>query len=594
MPWLSIRVLTGTFLACATVIASLELSQNPLVAGVGYAGSGRRAITPEFSAYLEEVLINATIPGVAIGIVHRRGDKPDYELAAWGRKTEQSDGHDLTPDSLFGLASVSKAFLVSSLGVLMEDFAARRNVTALPRAMTRFDWDTKVSDLLPGEWALADTWASEKASLRDVLSHVSGLPRHDFSYGSGDGPGDVVRRLRYLRPVYELREQWSYNNQMFMLGAHIVTKYAGIPYTAFASNRIFAPLNMSTTTFWPQEAAPRLTQSWTNFGRRVPFWFPDEMVELNAGPGGVISSAEDMVKWVATLLNEGVDPVTNRTIVPLATFNAMTTAYAVSRGVSDVSIPELSIEGYGMGWFRESYEGHDILSHTGAIPGFSTQVAFLPADDLGIVILANADDKAVANAAIMYRIIEDVLGSSRVDRPVTSDVEPDTNTETEHRGGGKRDLTLALEDYAGTYGNLGYGAITLCAPDSDSHLCTSVLADFAPFEHFGNGSAPETRLYAAFPRVWATHLRLTRLRSEEFAIIATALFPRGYGQNKSAFETWEPATSEGRAVFMVEEEEGKQRVKGFSLIIHAEATEYRKRRGLSGVKDLEDAWFEKV
>lgn len=84
---------------------------------------------------------------------------------------------------------------------------------------------------------------------------------------------------------------------MFMLGAYLISKYADKPYTGFASERLFGPMNMSTTTFRPDTARKTglLTQTWTKFGRRVPFGFPEDVVELVAGPGGIISSAADLV-----------------------------------------------------------------------------------------------------------------------------------------------------------------------------------------------------------------------------------------------------------------------------------------------------------
>ena len=79
---------------------------------------------------------------------------------------------------MFFLASCSKAFLASAVGILMDDFASQRNQTSLPHGLSTFDWDTKVKDLLPGEWGLADKWAHEQANIRDVLSHVSGMLRY--------------------------------------------------------------------------------------------------------------------------------------------------------------------------------------------------------------------------------------------------------------------------------------------------------------------------------------------------------------------------------------------------------------------------------
>ncbi|KAI0945939.1 hypothetical protein AcV7_010047 [Taiwanofungus camphoratus] len=399
---------------------STTLSQNASQSTPGHV------ITPELSAFIESTMERANVPGITLGVVHMsHSGAPHTELSAWGRKTEEGNGHDLAPDALFGLASCSKAFLASAVGLLIDDFAQGRNVTPLPPGISRLDWSTKVADLLPDDWALADVWANKKASLRDVLGHVSGVPRHDYSYGPGDSLKDVVRRLQALRPAYELREKWSYNNQMYKLGAYLVAKYANSSYPAFAESRLFARMNMSATTFWPSEAARsgRVTQTWTKFGRRLPYWFTDEVADLMAGPGGVISSAEDMTKWLTVLINDGVDPITNETILPRSVFEETTSAHFVIKGTADTNTPEISLSGYGMGWMRWSYQGHELITHSGAIPGFSTKVAFLPTDKLGIVLLANADEKAAANEVIMYRIIEDVLRLRRVDRIISTDAQ---------------------------------------------------------------------------------------------------------------------------------------------------------------------------
>lgn len=65
------------------------------------------------------------------------------------------------------------------MGILIDDFANGRNTTALPDGLHELTWNTKLNELLPGEWKLTDQWASEKTALKDALSHVSGLPRYD-------------------------------------------------------------------------------------------------------------------------------------------------------------------------------------------------------------------------------------------------------------------------------------------------------------------------------------------------------------------------------------------------------------------------------
>ena len=146
---------------------------------------------------------------------------------------------------------------------------------------------------------------------------------------------------------------------MYMLGSHIATLYAGKPYAEFAEERIFKPLDMSSTTFSPSKAqgSGKLSDSWTKDGRRIPFWFDDDMIALKAGAGGVISSTEDMVKWLAVWLNEGVDPVSGEQLFPKSVYDAVTTG----RWVTPRTYGEGMVS-YGVGWFHTSFSGVDVRS----------------------------------------------------------------------------------------------------------------------------------------------------------------------------------------------------------------------------------------
>lgn len=255
----------------------------------------------------------------------------------------------------------------------MNDFASGKNATPLPAGISSFTWDTKVADLLrddPSGWQLQDEWAYAKANIRDILSHVTGLPSHDLSYGPDDATTsfDVVKRLKYLKPTYELRQKYQYNNQMYMLGSYLLSKFATEPTASFIQKRIFDPLNMTSSTSSSVKAKENgLSHSFGRGGRRIPFWFAEEWIEVLSGPGGVFSNTIDITKWLAMLLYKGVDPLTNVTIIPTSAFEEVTTAHVVSRGtgmprsVYHEDLPgELSIMGYGMGWGRYSNRGYEV------------------------------------------------------------------------------------------------------------------------------------------------------------------------------------------------------------------------------------------
>jgi CubicO group peptidase (beta-lactamase class C family) len=154
-------------------------------------------LSPAVLADIQKIVTDNGLPGVALAVVRRGGAQ---EFASFGVRTE--DGDAMTADvrcyetcfyladriliinfylcaqTLFTIASCSKAFLTAALGLLMDDYAHGRNMTPLPAGLVKLDWDTKLVDVLPGEWALMDEWATEKASLKDIMSHTSGLPRY--------------------------------------------------------------------------------------------------------------------------------------------------------------------------------------------------------------------------------------------------------------------------------------------------------------------------------------------------------------------------------------------------------------------------------
>ncbi|EJF60228.1 beta-lactamase/transpeptidase-like protein [Dichomitus squalens LYAD-421 SS1] len=540
---------------------------------------------------MDEIRQNGTIPGISVGVVRLAENKePIIQLASSGRKTEEGNGLDLSPDTLFCIASCSKAFLATSIGLLMEDYATAKNVTPLPSGLARFNWDTKVVDVVPEElqWGLhdigGDDWATRKASIADILGHVSGLPRHDHSYRPSDALEDIVRRMRLLRTSYELREKFSYNNQLYMLGAYLVSHYANTSYPDFVEDRLFRPLGMRTSTFSYSVAntSGLLTDSWTGFGRRIPFWLDDSVREFKAGAGGVISSAQDMVKWLAVLLNEGQDPATNKTVIPKSVFDAVTTSRWIVSGKPAGPIRD-SIVGYGMGWMRSNYGDVEVVEHTGGNPGFSALVAFLPKHNLGVVILSNADEKAPWNFKIFTRILDDVLGTRMSKTLVeSSKTEVEQLTATSYKS-----PSLKLEDYTGLYTAPGYLPIRLCSTSIYSKYCRDIISDFATLH---NASTLENTLYATFPNVWASHVRLDHFSGDVFNITFTALFPSGYGQNTTAFETAETGESEGWVEFKV----AKGEVEGFSLVIDHAAHESRTRKIGSELTETGDAWFAKA
>ncbi|KAF7361230.1 Beta-lactamase domain-containing protein [Mycena sanguinolenta] len=540
-------------LALLTLPVTLALaSQVPL----RYLRNEGKVINEELSSFIQSELQANNFTGLSLGIVLPSGE---VEFAAWGIRTEQGD--PVNSETVMNLASCSKAFLSASLGILMQDFADGENKTALPRNVEKFSWDTKMRDLLPDEWMTEDHWTTEKASLKDLLSHVTGFPAHDGSYSTYDSPQDIVARMRHLRAAYELRQLWEYTNQGPMLSRNI----PGSSYRDFLEERISLPLRMSSSTLYPNRAfeSRKFTQSWTPSRRRIPFWMPEHTADLLAGAGGVMSNVEDMVNWVKMLLNSGVDPQTNKTIIPRTTFDLATSAISVAVHKGSALT---SIMGYGLGWIRLAYRGHELVQHSGGAPGVATIVDLYPSDGFGVVLLANTVGPLVTQK-IARAIADRMLGLPTEAPRVETEMGP--HVQLEPRIPVNPIPPNILAGFTGTYSNLGYGNFTLYEsirrPESTLVPWTSTA--------LGRGSGDHISGFLKYP---------------DMPIVATlsTLYVDGYGADRTPFE--DLLDEIYTAKFMVED----GAVIGLGFFI-ARQESWRAKKGGS-VREIADVWFDKL
>ncbi|KAH9001586.1 beta-lactamase/transpeptidase-like protein [Lactarius akahatsu] len=538
-------------------------------------------LTPDLTDIVQEIVDTHQIPGLALAIVRKNGNS---EFGTWGKKSE--DGSRVTEDTLFNIASCSKAFVAASLGILIEEFAQGRNTTSLPTGLSTLSWQTKLADILPGDWELSDPWASEKANLIDILSHVSGMPSHDLAYKRNHSTLDVTRNLRNLRPSHEFREKFSYNNQMYMVGAHVITALSGIQFTEFVKDRILRPLKMTESTYSIDEAVQsgKASETWTPFGRRIPPWMEGRDIELTAGSGGLISNVKELASWVKLFLNDGVDLDTNAIIIPRGAFETMTSAHQIFFGYPT----ELSatIAGYGLGWMRFSVAGHDSLYHSGGAPGVSAGITIPVLDDVGIVALANANAKQSALSDVTVAVLRKLALAGCADESMPANLSAHASTRFQSAASSSRrareeDPSTThgnpRHDLTGTYEDAGYGTFTLCDASSRSDECRPVLDDFRLVDE-SSMDDPNT-LFGSWPSVWTSHARFSPTNTPgRYLVDLGSLYPTGYGRNTTPFAVW---TDRAPADFVVED--GVVRGLGFG----------GKEGFGSGVEENFEVWFSK-
>jgi CubicO group peptidase (beta-lactamase class C family) len=404
--------------------------------------------------FITQTMKDWKVPGLAIAVV--QGDKVTL-LKGYGYRDMEKQ-LPVTPNTLFAIGSITKSFTVTTLGMEMDE--------------GKVDWDKPVRDYLPG-LKLFDQTLTEQIQIRDLLTHRSGLPRHDLLWYTSDfSREEIIRRLQYLEPSKPLRSTFQYNNIMFMVAGYIAGQLNGASWEDTVTQRVFKPLGMTGTNFSELE-----TQNSADFGqpyrkgsdlraelKRIPFdaQCPNRCA---MGPAGEINSnVSDMSKYLLFHLNHG--KVDGKQLLSENNSIQMQTPQMAIAGAP--AYKESGENSYGMGLFLTSYRGHKEVEHGGNIDGFSANLAFLPGERIGVVVLTNLDGTPVPGIVTM-NIFDRLLGLDQVpwnQRLLASEAGgKKAEQEAKDKGYSPRKLgthpSHELTDYAGEYSNPGYGQVTI-------------------------------------------------------------------------------------------------------------------------------------
>jgi len=267
--------------------------------------------------------------------------------------------------------------------------------------------DAPAATYLPG-LQLHDPYATRELTVRDLLTHRSGLARGDLTwYGSGYDRDEVVRRVRFLPPSWSFRSQFGYQNIMYIAAGQVVAHVENATWDGFIRDRFLVPLGMTatSTTVRNLEAQRDVVASphaLVNDTVRAVAWRNID----NAGPAGSInSSALDMTRWVRLQLAQGT--FAGRQLISARMMEEMWAPQTVIRldSATRRMNPDTHLQAYGLGWFLQDYRGRLVVQHGGNIDGFSALVAMLPEEKLGLVILTNMNGTALPTA-LMNRVFD--------------------------------------------------------------------------------------------------------------------------------------------------------------------------------------------
>jgi len=484
-----------------------------LLSALSLVGASLAAQLPrDLDTYVTRVMHDFEVPGLALAIVQdgRVLLAKGYGIRKLGEPTPVDER------TLFGIASNTKAFTATALGILVEEGKLR--------------WDAPVIDYLPG-FAMYDPFVTRELTIRDLLVHRSGL-----GLGAGDllwwptstyDRKEIARRLRYIKLATSFRSAYAYDNVLYLVAGQVIETVSGQSWEDFVQSRILARVVRTGSTVRHSSAAGGGGGGGGNVAApHAPIdgkvWPIAPFTSDNTNPaGGINSSATDIAKWMIVQLDSG-RLAGSRLFSQNTARELWSVVTPIRPGIPPAELTALkaSFAGYGLGFFLRDYRGYKLVTHTGGLPGYVSRISLIPDRKLGIAVFTN-QESGEAFEAISWRLLDHFLGAPATDwdaayRVVRARGDSATAAE-ERRAVAKRDTasrpSLPLEKYAGTYRDAWYGDVTIALETGKLVLRFSHTPSLTgDLEHFQ---------YDTFIARWRDH----ELRAD--AYVSFALKPDG-------------------------------------------------------------------
>lgn len=405
---------------------------------------------------VEKVRQQFDVPGVAVAVV--KDGKVVLERG-WGLR-EIGKPEPVQADTLFAIASNTKAFTATSLNLLAEE--------------GKLKMSDRVIDHLPG-FRMSDAYVTREMRIRDLLSHRSGL-----SLGAGDllfwptttySNAEVVARLANVPLKGGFRDRYAYDNILYAVAQQVIEKVSGLSYADFLQQRIFDKVGMAGTRYNADHLKPgdkaAIGHAKFDFTELRPV--PPLTWSNAAGAGGIYSSVHDLSKWMNVQLAEG--KLADGTALFSEKTKQQMWQMQIPQVVGTPSVPELALAkpnfaGYGEGWSLSDYRGQKLVWHTGGWPGQVSRLTLVPEKNLGVVVLTNAESGAAFNA-ITLSVLDAMLGAPAHDwvgaYAASVAKAQDNADEGWQKHVAARDAkskpSLPLSGYAGGYRDAWYGDV---------------------------------------------------------------------------------------------------------------------------------------
>ena len=428
-----------------------------LTAGFALGQPGHAAAQPaDFDAWVTRAMQTFDVPGIALAVV-----KDDKVVVAKGYGVRKL-GEPAAVDgrTLFGIASNTKAFTATALGLLVEE--------------GKIEWDAPVIRYLPG-FAMWDPFVTREITVRDLLVHRSGL-----GLGAGDllwwpastyDRKEIARRLRFIPPATSFRSAYAYDNVLYLVAGELIETISGQSWEDFIANRILKRVGMTGSNVRHSAAAAggNVAATHAPVDGKVRVIAPFESDNTNPA-GGINSSAEDMAKWMRVQLSRGVLADGSRLFSEDTARQLTTIVTPMPMADPPPELPQLRAQfnGYALGLGIRDYRGRKLVLHTGGLPGYVSRVVMVPEASLGVAVLTN-QESGEAFDSIAFHIVDHYLNAPAFDwidgfrkardRRAAETAADDARATAARDASSKPSLPLAK--YAGTYRDRWYGDVTI-------------------------------------------------------------------------------------------------------------------------------------
>jgi CubicO group peptidase (beta-lactamase class C family) len=399
------------------------------------------------------------VPGIAVAIVK---DGNVVLTKGYGVR-KMGDPAPVTPQTLFRIASNTKAFTAAVLATLVDE--------------KRIRWDDPVLQHLPA-FQMYDPYVTREMTIRDLLTHRSGM-----GLGAGDlmffPPSDlsrdeIIRRLRFIKPATSFRSAYAYDNLLYLVAGQIIPAVTGKSWDDYVKERIFTPLGMtnSFTSMDGWRSAKDVATPHSKLSGKLET-LPQEDVDNTAPAGSIASCVDDLARWMNLQLGGGTVGKTRvfsaaqnkemwspQTILPIGDPGKDDPpAFAAIRP---------NFNAYGLGWNLRDYRGKKLVAHNGGLSGFVSRTALIPEIKLGVVVLTNQEEDG-AFYSIVNTVLDHYLGAPEADwvaaySAAVKKARAEGEDAVKKAAGSRRTDThpsLPLASYAGRYRDAWYGDIRI-------------------------------------------------------------------------------------------------------------------------------------